>query len=186
MKLYIGVTKEDELYFIEWDKIENKQRKTFSLCGGCYNEPKTEEQGEEEAREVLNNPDYWEGLGMIDSKSFLTRFINFDDVAEEVLNTGGWENVNGEYSHFGEYNEEEIYLNYSIGGQHQENLNNFKELWISKEDFKKINSLWDKEHLKPLKEDSLKYMSSIFEKYKSLCSDEEVLNKFLRCIEWQQ
>ena len=108
MKIYIGVTKDNELYYIEWDRVDNQQRKTFSLSGGCYDEPKTEEQGEQEAKEVLKDSSYWDDLGLIDSKSFLTNFINFDEVAEDVVNSDGWENVNGEYTHFGEHNNKEI------------------------------------------------------------------------------
>ncbi len=186
MKLYIGVTNDDELLYIEWDKADNEERKHFSLSGGTYREPKTETEGEEEARETLSSSDYWEGLGYYDSSNPLLSCVNFKEMAEKVLNTDGWENTNGEYSHFGEIQNEEIYLNFSSCGQHQEKRKAIKELWISEADFKKINSLWDKEHMKPLKETSLKYMSSIFENHKSLCSDEGALIKFLKCIKWRE
>jgi len=187
MKLYIGVTKDDELYFIEWDRVKNQQKNTFSLCGGCYNEPVTEEEGENKAREVLNNSSYWEDLGYLsNSPNILTSHINFNEVAEEVLNIDGWENTNGEYSHFGEYKGEEIYLNYSCSGQHKEEIKDLKECWVEKSDLKKVYSLWDNEHLKPLKQNTLKFMNSFFKKNKVLCSDEEVLNKYLNCIKWRQ
>jgi hypothetical protein len=184
MKLYIGVTKDEELYYIEWDKADNEQRKTFTLSSGTFNEPKTEQQGEQEAKERLSTSDYWDDLGMIDQKSFLTDFIDFDEVAEHVLNIDGWENVNGEYTHFGEYNEEEIYLNYSSGGQHKEEIKDLKELWINKEDLKKVYSFWDKEHLKPLKKETLNFIVGFFEKYKELCDDQTALNKYLDFIKW--
>jgi hypothetical protein len=188
MKLFIGVTKQDELYFIEWDKVDNEQRKTFTLSGGLYNSPKTEEQGEEEAKETLKDSSYWEDLGYLNNSSNnpLFNHIDFNSLADEILSYDGWENVNGEYSHFGEFAGKEVYLNCSSGGQHQENIKDLKEIWISEEDFKKINDLWDKEHLKPLKEETLKFMDSILEKYKSLCSEEEALNKYLKCIKWLQ
>jgi len=187
MKLYIGVTKEDELYFIEWDKCDNEQRKTFSLCGGCYDDPKTEREGEEESRERLSSSEYWEEIYNMDElPNILTSCIDYKEVAESVLNSDGWENTNGEYSHFGEVENEEVYLNHSCCGQHQEAKENLKDLWISKEDFKKINSLWDNKHLKPLVEKDLKFMSSIFEKYKNLCNSEEALIKYLEAIKWRQ
>lgn len=185
-KLYIGVTKDDELLYIEWDKNYNEQRKTFSLTGGTYREPKTETEGEEEARKTLSSSDYWEDLGYYDSSNPLLSCVNFEEMAEKVLSSDGWENINGEHSHFGEVENEEIYLSFSSCGQHQEKREDIKELWISEKDFKKINSLWNTEHLKPLKETSVKYMSSVFEQYKSLCNDEEVLNKFLKSIKWRQ
>lgn len=185
MKLYIGITNDNELYFIEWDKTYNEQRKTFSLCGGCYNEPKTEEEGEQEAFNVLSDSSYWEEIGYLNNTpNVLTSHINFKEVAEECINLDGWENINGEYTHFGEYQNEEIYLNYSSGGQHQEK--NLKELWISEEDFKTINKFWDKEHLKPLKENTFKKMDLIFKKYPSLFSEQEVLIKYLDGIKWRK
>lgn len=187
MKLYIGVTNDDELLYIDWDKADNEQRKRFSLSGGTYREPKTETEGEEEARETVSSFDYWDELYNIKNiPSVLIGNIDYKKVAEQVINIDGWENTNGEYSHFGEVENEEIYLNYSSGGQHREELENLKDLWISKEDFKKINSLWSEEHLKPLKNDSLKFMSSIFEKYKNLCDKEEALIKYLDVIQWRQ
>lgn len=186
MRLYIGVTKDNELYFIEWDKVNNLQRKTFTLSGGCYGEPVTEQTGETQARERLSESDYWDDLGYIDSKCFLMDFIDFNKVAESVINTDGWENTNGEYSHFGEYNNEEIYLNCSCGGQHQLKRNDFNKLFIGENDFKAINDFWDKEHLKPLKESTIKKMDEIFEHYEKefLCNDEEVLKKYLEFLEW--
>lgn len=184
MKLYIGVTKDKELYCIEWDKVNNEQRKVFYLCGETYSEPKTESQGEEEARKVLSTSDYWKDLGMIDNKSFLTNYIDFNEVAERVLNTDGWEHTNRDYTHFGEYNGEEIYLNYSSAGQHKEEIKDLKECWVKKSDLQRVYSFWDNEHLKPLKEETLNFMNGFFEQYKSLCDDQEALNKYLKCIEW--
>jgi len=186
MKMYIGVTNDDELLYIEWDKVDNEQRKTFSLSGGTYRDPKTEAEGRDEARKVLRTRDYWEDLDMIKGESFLNDYINFDEVAEYVLNSDGWENTNGEYSHFGEVQNEEIYLSFSSCGQHQEKREDIKELWISEKEFKAINSLWDKYHLKPLRINEVDFMSLLFDKYKGLCSDEEALIKFLKCIKWRE
>lgn len=184
MKIYIGVTKDNELYYIEWDKVYNQQRKTFSLSGGTYGDPVTETQGEENARETLRDSSYWDELGMINRESFLTDFIDFDEVADHVINTDGWENTNGEYNHFGEFNGEEIYLSYSSGGQHKEEIKDLKECWVSEEDLKQVYKHWDNEHLKPLKISTENFMLNFFDKYKSLCSDEEALNKYLTCLKW--
>ena len=123
---------------------------------------------------------------MFDSKSFLTGFINFEKVADHVLSTDGWEITNGEYSHFGEYNGEEIYLNFSSCGQHKEEIKDLKECWVSKEDLKQIYEFWDKQHLKPLKMKTIEIMNKFFDEgeKKGLCNDEDVLNKYLGCIEW--
>lgn len=186
MKIYIGVTKDNELYYIEWDRVDNQQRKTFSLCGGTYNNPITETQGENEARETLKDSQYWSDLDMLKENSFLNDFIDFEEVAEYIINTDGWENTNGEYNHFGEYKNEEIYLNYSSGGQHKEDIKDFKKLFVSEEDLKEIYKLWDKYHLKPLKMKVIERMNNLFNKYenKGLCSDQEVLIKYLEAIDF--
>jgi len=186
MRLYIGVTKGEELYYIEWDKVDNEQRKTFTLSGGCYDEPKTEEEGENEAKKVLSDSSYWRDLDYINDECFLNDFIDFDKVAEYVINNDGWENTNGEYSHFGEYENEEIYLNFSSCGQHQEEIKNFKQLFISEDEFKTLNKIWKERHLKPLRINEVDFMILLFNKYKNLCSDEEALKKYLDCIKWRQ
>lgn len=187
MRLYLGVTTEDELYFIDWDKADNEQRKTFSLCGGCYDNPKTEKEGEDEAYERLSSSDYWEELYNLDElPNVLSSKIDYKEVAEDVLSSDGWENINGEYSHFGEVENEEVYLNYSCGGQHQEERSKIKDLWISENEFKTINKIWKERHLKPLRINEVDFMGLLFDKYKNLCSDEEVLIKYLKSIQWRQ
>jgi|TARA_Y100000034_G_scaffold114835_1_gene151345 hypothetical protein len=186
MKLYIGVTQDNELYYIKWDKVRNEQTKTFSLSGGTYSEPVTEEQGEQNAFNVLSTSEYWEDIGDFQSNSFLSGFIDFKRVADHVINTDGWENTNGEYTHFGEYNDEEVYLNYSCGGQHQIKREDLKECWINKELLKKVYSFWDNDHLKPLKQKHIEVMNRLFNDNPSLTSDQEVLIKYLKAIEWRQ
>lgn len=186
MKLYIGITKEDELIYIEWDKVDNEERKTFSLCGGTYGNPKTEEEGEEEARKVLRTREYWEDIGMLpfntNNSNILIEFINFDDVAERVLNLDGWENVCGEFNHFGEFEGEETYLHSSSYGQHREERKDIKELWISEDEYKTIMKFWKKDHLKTLKKNHLDFFNLLFDKHKGLCSDQEVLIKYMECL----
>lgn len=177
MELFIGIDKNNELVCLEWDKENNRQRKTFSLCGSSYNSPINEEQGEEEARNVLSTAEHWDDLGMLESKSFLTDFIDFDKVSDHVINLDGWQNTNGEYQEFGEIEGQTIYLNASSGGQHQVKIKDFKKLFVSEEDLKEVYKLWDNQHLKPLEERHLKVMDLFFEKYKNLCDRQEALNK---------
>ena len=184
MKLYIGITKSDELVYIEYDPLEDKQQNYFSLCGGTYDTPKTEQEGEEEARKRLSTREYWEDIGLLpNGNNFLSDFIDFEEVADHVLNNDGWEMTNGEFNHFGEYEGEEIYLNSQSGGQHKEEINNFKKLFVKKEDLKKIYEYWDKYHLKEkFPKEVLTFMSAFFEKYKNLCSDQEILIKYMEFL----
>jgi len=185
MKIYIGIDKDEELIYLEWDKINNIERKTFSLSGGSYREPITEEEGEERAREVLENGDYWEDLGYINKEMpyVLKNHINFSDVAEEVLNVDGWQNINGEYEEFGTYKDKIYYFNVSSGGQHKIEIKDFKVLFVDKKDLKEVYNLWDNEHLKSLKETTKQVLINFFDKYKSLCSEQQALNLFMKEIE---
>jgi len=185
MKLYIGTTNDNELYYIEFDFEEARQKQYFSLCGGTYNEPKTEKQGREDAYKTLKDADYWDDIGMLDRKSILMDFIDFDRVANHILNIDGWEDTNGEYTHFGEIENEEVYLNNGSGGQHQIKRKELKDLWISEEDFKRLNHLWDTKHLKEDKDLKLAHeVKAIFDKYPNLSIEQEVLLKFCKAIEW--
>lgn len=74
---------------------------------------------------------------------------------------------------------ESIYLNNCSGGQHKEEIKNFKNLWVDKKDLEEVYNLWDTQHLKENTDDSIKIMKNFFEKYKKYCSDQEALLKYL-------
>ena len=179
MKLYIGTDKSDELVYLEWDKVKNEQNKYFSLCGGSYRDPITETEGEQKADEYLEDGDLWKMA--VESGNVRK---GLQDWKEEVLSIDGWEHILGDIEDFGEHNEETIYLQNSSGGQHQEEINNFKNLWIEEKDLKEVYKLWDTEHLKPLKKESIAIMERFFEKYKKFCSDQEALNQYLKDIDY--
>ena len=92
IKLFVGITKDNELIqatldISERDKYNNnglcglkeKGIKTFWINTDIYRNIIDEETGEDEARETLSDSEYWNDLGMIDQKSFLTGFINFKE-----------------------------------------------------------------------------------------------------------
>ena len=179
MKVYLGTDKNDELVYLEWDKAENKQKKCFSLCGGSYREPITESEGEQRAKEYLDDGEGWRIA--VEAE---TTTASLQDWKEEVLSINGWEHVVGDVEDFGEYEGETIYLQNSSGGQHKEEIKNFKNLWIEEKDLKEVYKLWDTQHLKPIKKESVLTMERFFEKYKKFCSDQEALNQYLENIEY--
>jgi hypothetical protein len=134
----------------------------FSVHG--FSEIKDSERGEEDAREILSNSDYWDDIGMMDNKSFLTDYINFDEVAEHVLNTDGWENTNGEFYYFGHYGNKEYSLNLQWIGRDKKELFNKKEyfkIYVSDEDFKFLSKLGE---IKPNSKE-LEEVNKILSKY---------------------
>lgn len=179
MKIYIGIDQHDELIYLEWDKADNQERKTFTLSGGTYREPLTESQGEERAKEYLEDGELWKMAVESDSTT-----DSLNDWIDYVLSVDGWEHTLGDIENFGEHNNETIYLQLSSCGQHQEEIKNFKKMWVNEADLKEVYELWDNSHLKPLKETHIKTMDKFFEKYKAFCSNQEALNKYLEDIDY--
>ena len=179
MKLYIGTDESDELVYLEWDKVENEQKGYFSLCGGSYREPMTETEGEQKAEEYLEDGEGWK---MAVESGNTT--LSLQDWNEQVLSIDGWQETIGDIEDFGEHNGETIYLQNSSGGQHQEEINNFKNLWVEEKDLKEVYRLWDTQHLKPLKNEFVVIMEKFFDKYKKFCSDQEALNQYLEDIDY--
>ena len=111
-ELFVAITKDDEVYSIDFDMICMKQCKKifFSFIG--YRECITDVEGEEKAREQLSSQSYWEDIGYInkDMPQVLIKNIDFEAVAEEVINTDGWEMTLGEYQEFGEYETDNYFM----------------------------------------------------------------------------
>ncbi len=178
MELFIGVDKNKELVSLEWDAEENRQKNHFSLCGSSYNNPKTEEEGESEARELLESGDYWDGIYNLNNMpTILLNQIDYSKVAEEVLSVDGWLNINGEYQEFGEFEGDTIFLSCGSGGQHKVDIKDFDTLFVEDADLRKVYRLWDTRHLKELRTEDIRFMEDFFEKYKNLCDRREALNK---------
>ncbi|KKK48984.1 hypothetical protein LCGC14_3139640, partial [marine sediment metagenome] len=110
------VRKKAGMYII-WDKVNNQERKMFTLSGGNYREPLTESQGEERARESLEDGEIWK---MSVESGNTTEGLN--DWVEYVLSVDGWEHTLGDIEDFGEHNGETIYLQLSSCGQHKEEI----------------------------------------------------------------
>ena len=179
MKIYIGTDKHEELIYLEWDKVNNQERKMFTLSGGNYREPLTESQGEERARESLEDGEIWK---MSVESGNTTEGLN--DWVEYVLSVDGWEHTLGDIEDFGEHNGETIYLQLSSCGQHKEEIEDIKNLWIDEKDLKEVYELWDNSHLKTLEKKHIQIMEKFFDKYKAFCSDQEALNKYLENINY--
>jgi len=179
MKLYIGTDKNDELVYLKWDKVENEQKKYFSLTGGSYREPITESGGETKAKEYLEDGELWRMA--VESENTT---LSLNDWVEHVLSIDGWEHTLGDIEDFGEHENDTIYLQNCCGGQHQEEISNFKNLWVSEEDLKEVYNLWDTQHLKPIKKECVVIMDKFFGKYKKFCSEQEALNQYLKDIDY--
>lgn len=141
--IFVGITQYDELYFVEI-KQPTIDYNYFSITGTTVSVEEAE-QAEQFAREQLEDGDYWKmAVEAGDTE------LGLNDWVESVLNTDGWESMHDfDYDLSPvEYKDKEYYFSFSAAGQHQEKLEDMKELFISKEDFRVLMNTWDKYHLK--------------------------------------
>ena len=136
-KIYVGITEDNEL--IEAELSINKDGET-RIRSNIYRDLVEEEEGEAEAIKTLSDVQYWADLGFISEDSPLLSYINFEEVAEDTVNTDGWENVNGEYEYKGDYGGKSYFFNLSgIGGNYfAELLNANKALFVNMQALKTL------------------------------------------------
>jgi len=169
-KICIGVTKDKELVYIE---IQNRScdNNHYTITHSTYGDIIEESKGEEEAKERLSDRDYYDELGYLQKDCFLNDFIDFEEVADHIINVDGWEMINGEYSYFGEYEENDYYINYSSCGASIDDLKKKYSLLLITEEEKQILIDSDRLHLK----DFSTYTKKDKELYKKVL---EIKNKY--------
>jgi len=159
--ILVGINEDCDLVGLELNYNDlNKGTKFYNphyyLTPHGFTDIKDAEKGEEEARERLEDADYWEEIGYLDhtKNNPLMNHIDFKGLADEVLSNDGWYMTNGEYYYFSHLEDGEYYLNLSWVGFEEKTFDkkNYKKLYLSDEDFKFICSL-----PKEIKEDSKEY-----------------------------
>jgi len=169
--LIIGINDNDDLVVAELNFNDlNKGTKFYnpyyyiSLNG--LNNIKDAETGREEARERLSESEYWEDIGFLSDNipDVLKNNIDFNAVADDVINSDGWEMTNGEYYYFGIYGDENYYLNLQWCGFKEENnkKEDYKKLFISDDDF---NFLMKVKEIKEENKQDVAEIKKIFSKY---------------------
>jgi len=168
--LFLGIDKEGDLISLKlsFDDL-NKGTKFYNphyyMTPHGFTDIKDEETGEREAKERLRDRNYWDDLGMIDSKSFLNDYIDFDVVADSVINTDGWYMTNGEYYYIGLFEDESYYINLNWVGRENKKLfdkKNFKKLYINEEDFEFLSKI---KEVKEKDKKQIQELKKIFSKY---------------------
>ena len=171
--IFIGINQDGDLVSLELNFNDlNKGTKFYNphyyLTPHGYTDIKDNETGEQEARERLEDPEYWEEIGYLGKNrqgyNFLENHINFKEVAEEVLNSDGWQMTNGEYYLIGELDNKEYYINLNWIGFEEKafSLDNFKKIFVSESDFNFL-----KENHKEVKEQdkkTIQKLKAIFDK----------------------
>ena len=185
-QIFIGINNEGELVAVELDYNDlNKGTKWYnphhSIRPHYYRDIVDEEKGEEAAHERLADQEYWEDIGYIskDTPAVLINNIDWDAVADDVINSDGWEMSNGEYYHLGEVGDKEYYIN--LGGCGQEyKRKDFKKIFISEEDFKYLLSKkeWKKSETKEVKK-----LLALFDKEQKI---EPIIIAFLEVGEYRE
>jgi len=145
--IFIGINKTGdlvnlELNFNDLNKGTKFYKPEFYFSFHGFSDIKDSETGEQEARERLEDEDYWAELGYLsqDTKNYnpVLNHIDFKGLADEVLINDGWTNTNGEFYFLGNYGDKEYYINLQWCGFEKENskIADYKQMFISKEDFK--------------------------------------------------
>ena len=168
-KIIVGVTKDLELYYIEFENGEDY----FSMTGSSLDIVE-EKEGEEQARERLEDGEFWRQA--VESEN---TELSLDDWIDLVLDKDGWESMFDFDKELGEVCFESKTYNFDFrsGGQHQEK--DFEHLFIKEESLNLIMKLWDKHHLKnDIKQSFLDELKSL-----SIVSEELEEKRLLKAVE---
>jgi len=181
-KIFIGINKdgyliEAKLNYNDLNKGTKWYNPHYRISLNGYDNIIDEETGEREARERLEDSEYWEEIGYLNKEipSVLANNIDFKAVAEELINSDGWEMTNGEYYEIGDYENKTYYIDVSFCGYEEENskLNKYNKLFISKEDFKFLFSC------KEIKENDAEKVNKIKEIFNKKQDETEIIKSFL-------
>lgn len=143
--VFLGLNKDNELIGLELsfhnlNKGTKWENDHYYLCTHGFSSIIDEKTGESEAFDRLNDSEYWEDIGYLSENipSVLSNNIDFKSVAEEVINSDGWEMTNGEHYEFEEYKDKNYFLNLQFIGFEKENadIKEYNKLFVSEEDFK--------------------------------------------------
>lgn len=179
-KIFIGISKDKELCELEFNKNFMNKEKYIYFTPHWYRGIVSETEGEENAREILSESDYWDEIGMLDKKSFLTDFIDFEKVADHVINNDGWEMTNGEYYFIADIDKEAYFID--LGGIGQEiKREELKEIFVSEEDLKFILGI--KDHIDIKDKKNIDKLISIFNKYGDKQDHKEIAIKYKKVCE---
>ena len=140
LQLFCGITKDDELYFLE---IEFKdQNKEFSISALSV-EPISEKDGEDRAREMLEDGELWK-MAVENGNTEM----GLSDWVDEVLAIDGWEQTLDCSLHPESIRIDDIDYSFISHGCGQHEKKELKEYFIDKKFFDELMALWKKHHLK--------------------------------------
>jgi hypothetical protein len=182
--LFLGINKEGDLISLELNFNDlNSGTKFYNphyyITPHGYTEIKDSETGEQEARERLEDEEYWKEIGFLNdnnANNLLIRHIDFKEVANEVLNSDGWTMTNGEFYFLGSFEDKEYYINLNWIGRDNKELydkKTFKKLFISDDDFKTLSKI---KEVKESDEKAVLEIKTIFSKYQD---KQEIIKAFL-------
>lgn len=177
--VFIGITNDGDLVSLELNYNDlNKGTKWYNphhyLSPHIYTEIIDEETGEREAKERLAEEEYWKDLGYLHEKipDCITNNIDWDKVAQEVIDNDGWQMTNGEFYELGDFGDKTYYINLN-GIGHEYVRADFKKLFITEEEFK---YLWGKKEWKITEKAAVKKLRALFDKPKN---EKKIIKAFL-------
>ena len=146
MKKLIGETGESVVV------LEFRKNRYFSVCGTEYGGTQylfTEEQGEERARDYLEDGELWRVC--VDAEQTTQ---GLSEWVEDVLNMDGWMETLGDIEEIQTKEGEWFYTQHQSGGQIDMHLkpSDFVKAFIPMSDIETIFKYWSEYHLKDLTE----------------------------------
>jgi len=142
IKILAGITKDNELYFLEISPKENKDD-YFSMSAFTV-EPITEEDGKEEARErTEDDTELWKQAVAGDQTT-----NSFEDWVERVLSLDPWQELIDCSLYPNSFNYSGVEYWFKSGGCGQHEIEELAFYTIGKKEFSYLMNLWKKHHLK--------------------------------------
>lgn len=164
-KILVGKTFEGSYVVVELGTEQDYNDGNYlSICGSTYENVFTEEEGEERAREYLEDGESWRMAVEAEQTT-----DGLDDWIDVILNIDGWEQVLGDVYYLSGIDR---YIESHGGGQIDMHIkpHDFEDFYIPEDDVKVIWEIWHKYHLKDIEKTpkkKLQRLKTIFEKYES-------------------
>jgi len=178
-KTIIGITNYNEIVTLEFNGIKSFRDGYYISAGfTSYDNLITEDEGYDNAYDTLIEPDYYTDIGYNLDELFKS-FIDYDQLANYILNNEGWYNINGEYTELLGYNGDEYYGAFSVWYHQLDNV--FKFVYIKSWELKKLRFYsryfgCDNIHIDIIKE-GCEFIEGLINKYN--VSDERIMNDYL-------
>ena len=176
--IVIGITENQEIVTLDYNGFKSYECGFYISAGfNKYDNLKTDDDGYNEAYDTLIQPDYYDDMGY-DIPEFFKPFIDYEQLANYILNNEGWYDINGEYIELLCCENESYYGRFSSWYHYLDDEFNF--LYIKEWELKKLRFYSrffgiNNAHMDIIKE-GCEFLEGLITKYK--VSDERIMKDY--------